>query len=85
MRIEMYDFPDIQRELVCLGKHGQAEAYFYLAYRAIIRGDNNLAREYLSKTAEAIRKGIVLTVLDGKKPVSEDYDVGKRATLKVVP
>jgi len=85
MRIEMYDFPEIQRELVCLGKHRQAEAYFDLAYRAIMDGNSNLAREYLSKTAEAIRKGIVLTVLAGKKPVSEDYDGGKRGTLKVVP
>jgi hypothetical protein len=70
MRIEMYDSPAIRRELVCLGKHRQAEAYFDLAYRAIMDGNSNLAREYLSKTAEAVRKGVVLTVLDGRKAVS---------------
>jgi hypothetical protein len=68
MRIEMYDLPEIQRELAYLGKHRQAEAYFDLAYRAIMDGKSDLAREYLSKTAGAIRKGVVLTVLDGKKP-----------------
>jgi len=85
MNIEMYDFPEIQRELVCLGKHRQAEAYFDLAYRAIMDGDSNLAREYLLKTVEAIQKGIVLTVLDGQKPLNEDYDYSKRAMLEVVP
>ena len=68
MRIEMYDLPEIQRGLAYLGKHRQAEAYFDLAYRAIMDGNSDLARQYLSKTAEAIRKGVVLTVLDGKKP-----------------
>jgi hypothetical protein len=85
MRIEMYDFPEIQRELLCQGKHPQAEAYFDLAYRAIMDGDSNLAREYLLKTVEAVQKGIVLTVLDGQKPLNEDYDYSKRAKLEVMP
>jgi hypothetical protein len=84
MNIEMYDFPEIQRELLCLGKHSQAEAYFELAYRAIMDGDNNLAREYMSRTEEAIQKGIVLAVLDGQKPLTEDYDYSRRAMLEVV-
>lgn len=84
MNIEFYDFPEIQRELLCPGEHRQADAYFDLAYRAILDGDSTLAGEYLARTLEAIEKGVVLTVLDGQKPLNEDYDYSERAILKVV-
>ena len=84
MNIDMYDFSEFERELLNLGKHPQAEAYFEFAYRAIMDGDINLAREYISKTEEAIQKGVVLTPLDGQKPLNEDYDYSKRAMLEVV-
>jgi hypothetical protein len=84
MNIDMYDFSEFERELLNPGKHPQAEAYFELAYRAIMDGDNKLAIEYMSKTEEAIQKGIVLAVLDGQKPLTEDYDYSKRAMLEVV-
>lgn len=84
MNIEMYDFPEIQRELLCPGEHRQADAYFDLAYRAVLNGDSNLAKEYLWKTMEAIEKGIVLTLLDGQKSLAEEYDYSERAILKVV-
>lgn len=80
----MYDFSEFERELLNPGEHRQADAYFDLAHRAIMDGDNKLAREYLSKTIEAIQKGIVLTVLNGQKPLNEDYDYSKRAMLEVV-
>ncbi len=85
MNMDMYDFTEIEGELLNLGKHPQAEAYFDLAYRAITDGDSNLAGEYLSKTEEAILKGSVLTVLDGQKPLNEDYDHSKRGRLEVAP
>lgn len=84
MNIDMYHFSEFERELLNPGKHPQAEAYFELAYRAIMDGDTNLAREYISQTEEAIQKGVVLTVLDGQKPLDEDYDYSKRAMLEVV-
>ena len=84
MNIELYDLPEIQRELLCPGRHRQADAYFDLAYGAILDGDSNLAGEYLARTVEAIQKGIVLTVLNGKKSLNEDYDYSKRAMLEVV-
>jgi len=84
MNIELYDLPDIQRELLCPDKHPQAEAYFDLAYGAILDGNSNLAGEYLSKAVQAIQKGVVLTVLDGEIPLNEDYDCHKRARLNVV-
>jgi hypothetical protein len=84
MNIELYDFPEIQRELLCPGEHRQADAYFDLAYGAILDGDSNLAGKYLARTVEAIQKGVVLTVLDGKKPLNEDYDCRKRVILRVV-
>jgi hypothetical protein len=68
MNMDMYDFTEIEGELLSPDKHPQAEAYFELACRAITNGDNDLAREYLFKTEEAIEKGRVLTVLDGQKP-----------------
>ena len=84
MNIDMYDFSEFQREILNPGKHPQAEAYFELAYRAIMDGDNNLAKEYMSKTEEAIQKGVALTVLDGQKPLNEDYDYSEPAMLEVV-
>jgi hypothetical protein len=84
MNITVHGFSEFERELLNPGKHLQAEAYFDLAYRAIMDGDNDLAREYLSKTIEAIQKGVVLSVLDGQKPLNEDYDYSKRAILEIV-
>ena len=84
MKIDVYDLPEFVQELLNIGKHPQAEAYFELAYRAIMGGDNNLAREYMSKTEEALQKGVALHVLDGQKPICEDYDHSKRAKLEVI-
>ena len=84
MKIDMYDFSEYERELLDIGKHPQAEAYFDLAYRAVVEGDLNLAKEYMSKSEEAILQGFALTVLEGQKPQDEDYDYSTRAILEVV-
>ena len=67
-----------------MGKHPQAEAYFELAYRAVVEGDNDLAGQYMSLTEEAIDKGVTLKIMDGKKPIDEGYDRRKRAKLGAV-
>ena len=84
MDIDIYDF-EFEGKLCNLEKYPHAEAYFELACRAIMDGDNNLAREHMSKTEEALQKGVALHVLDGQKPMYEDYDYSKRAKLEVIP
>jgi hypothetical protein len=45
----MYDFSEFGRGLLNLGKHPQAEAYFEIAYRAIMDGDNNRYTHWMVK------------------------------------
>jgi hypothetical protein len=82
--IDMFDFSEITRKLWSLENHPHAEVYCELAYQTIMDGDINLAREYFSRTVEALENGHALTVLDGQKPLDEHYDFGKRAVLRVV-
>ena len=84
MKIDMYDFSEYERELLDIGKHPQAEAYFDLAYRAVIEGDLDLAKEYMSKSEEAILQGFAVSVVNGQKPLDEDYDYSKRPNLGIV-
>ncbi|MDY6986567.1 MAG: hypothetical protein SWQ30_00765 [Thermodesulfobacteriota bacterium] len=85
MNIDIYSPPELLRELLYVGKHPQAEAYFDLAYRAVLHGDKNLASQYMSMTEEALHEGVAFMVIDGKKPLDEHYHHSPRPTLVVVP
>jgi hypothetical protein len=82
--IEMSEFSGIERKLWSLENHPYADAYFKLAYQAIMDGDINLGKKYFSKTVEALEHGHALTVLNGQKPLDKDYDCSKRAVLQIV-
>jgi hypothetical protein len=83
--IDVYDFSETGQKLWNLENYPHGEAYFELAYGAFMDGDINLAIEYFSKTIEALQNGHALTVVNGQKPLDEDYDCSKRALLRVVP
>jgi len=85
MNIAIYSPPELLKKLLYPGKHPQAEAYFELAYRAVLDGDNHLAGQYMWMTEEALHKGVALMVIDGKKPFDEYYDYSQRPTLVLVP
>ena len=82
--IDIFDFAEYKRKINNLEKYPHAEAYYELAYRAVMDGDVNLGIEYFSKTLEALENGNALTVMNGQKPLDEDYNCSKRAKLEVV-
>lgn len=83
--IDIFGFSESGRRLWNLEQYPHAEAYYELAYGAFMDGDINLAMEYFLKTVEALQKGNALTVMNGKKPLDEDYNASKRPLLRIVP
>mgnify|MGYP006286466963 CR=1 FL=1 len=84
INMNMFGISDSAHMLWNLENYPHAELYYELAYHALVDGDLHLAMAYFSKTVEALQNGNALTVVNGQKPLNEDYISRKRAELKIV-